>query len=356
MSAESLRDRVVERTERDAAMDDLRTALRHAQEALDKEKRRTDELVTAIYRASHDAALALEMPPVPEPEFRQGDGKPEVAIAPMGDWQLGKITPSYNSEVCERRIEEYGDKVIRLTNIQRKDHPVRDLRVWLLGDMVEGEMIFPGQAHLIDSSVFHQAMRTGPRILGNFLRRMAGYFETVAVTAVIGNHGRNGRKGEFNLNTNWDRVLYVHTAGILEGRKGLDRLSWVIPEAERESSWYAVDRIGQYGSLLFHGYNLKGHAGFPWYGLGKKVGGWAMGAIPEFEMAKDRQLDVDFGHWHQPVKVPLNNVMARCNGSTESHNSFAQEQLAAVGYPSQGLRYVRPDKGMVTAEYTVWLQ
>jgi hypothetical protein len=31
------------------------------------------------------------------------------------------------------------------------------------------------------------------------------------------------------------------------------------------------------------------------------------------------------------------------------------EQLAAVGRPSQGLRFVHPDKGIVTAEYTVYL-
>ena len=136
----------------------------------------------------------------------------------------------------------------------------------------------------------------------------------------------------------------------------MEGLSWVIPEGKGESSWFAVDRIGSYSSLLFHGYNLKGNGGMPWYGLQKKVGGWALGAVEEFGASlasKEGTTDVDFGHWHQPTRVTLNRVTARCNGSTESHNTFAQEQLAAVGVPTQGLRFVDPARGRVTAEYTV---
>jgi hypothetical protein len=43
------------------------------------------------------------------------------------------------------------------------------------------------------------------------------------------------------------------------------------------------------------------------------------------------------------------------SGSPESHNEYARVFVAAVGRPSQRLHFVDPDKGRVTAEYTVWL-
>lgn len=267
-------------------------------------------------------------------------------MAVLSDWQLGKRTPSYDSNVCADRIRVFGEKVIRLTDIQRKDHPVKHLRVHVLGDLVEGEMIFPGQAHLIDASLYQQVVESGPTILVSFLRQMLAHFETVHVSAVIGNHGRIGRKGDFNPQTNADRMLYRITQRILEGEK---RLTWDIPSIPNERAWYAISRIGNYSALLIHGDQFRGTAGIPWYGLMKKAGGWALGAIPE-----DFQ-DVDFGHFHQPTRVTLNDVTARCSGSPESHNDFAAEQLAAVGRPSQSLRFVHPERGIVTAEYTVWL-
>lgn len=345
--------RTVDEAEKEVA--ELAAALDRANRSLERERKRKADVIAAVERAASDAALAQRLDPTPRPRRDRRRGKnAEVAVLVLSDWQLGKVTPSYDSDVCEERIDRLVDKVIDLVAIQRADHPVKELRVWCLGDMVEGEVIFPGQAYQVDSSTYAQMFRGG-RILADLLRRLAPEFERIHTVGVIGNHGRAGRRGDTDLETNWDRVMYRHVAEVLTGRRGLDHLSFSVPEGKGESNWYHVDNIGRYGSLLFHGYNLKGHAGFPWYGLGKKVGGWALGAIPEFTMATERHLDVDFGHWHQPVRVPLNDVMARCNGSTESHNTFAQEQLAAVGRPSQGLRFVHPDKGMVTAEYTVWL-
>lgn len=327
---------------------ELRRANIRLQQQLAKEREKNQNLVEAVYDAAFSAASALVMDPVEEPVISSGDGSPEVAVAVLGDWQLGKWTPTYNSEVCEARIDLYGDKVIELVNIQRKDHAVDEVHVFILGDIIEGELIFPGQEFLIDSGLFRQIVTNGPRILGNFLRKMLANFKKVHVTAVIGNHGAIGGRARKNMDpeTNGDRMLYSITQQLLADEK---RLTWDIPMGQRQRNWYAVANIGAYSSLLLHGDQFRGHSGIPWYGLQKKVGGWALGAIEE------TYKDVDFGHYHQPTRVTLNKVTARCVGSPESHNDYAIEQLAAVGTPSQGLRFVHPGKGIVTAEYTVWL-
>lgn len=333
----------------EAALGDgeLRAANRSLLRQLAKANAQKEELVAAVFEAASDAASAIDLPAVPPPIRDTRRGGEEVAVAVLSDWQLGKATPSYNSDVCAERIGVFAEKVIRLTEIQRKDHPVKHLRVHALGDLVEGEMIFPGQAHLIDASLYEQVVESGPTILAGFLRQMLAHFDTVHVSAVIGNHGRIGRKGDFNPQTNADRMLYRITQRILEGEK---RLTWDIPSIPNERAWYAISRIGEYRCLLIHGDQFRGTAGIPWYGINKKAGGWAMGAIAE------RYDDIDFGHFHQPTRVTLNSVTARCSGSPESHNDFAAEQLAAVGKPSQSLRFVHPERGIVTAEYTVWLE
>ena len=324
----------------------LREANRNLLRQLEKAKASREELVDAVYRAAKDAASGLVIPPVPIPPKDRRKGRPEVAVAMLSDWQLGKRTPTYSSEVCEQRVQRYAEKVGTLTAIQQSHHPVRRLHVWLLGDLVEGELIVPGQAHRIDASLYRQVAVDGPRILGDFLRRMLGVFESVHVTAVIGNHGALGGpvRREMHPESNADTMLYRITQQVVAD----PRLTWDIADPAGERGWYAIDTIGNYRSLLFHGDQIRGgFAGMPWYGFYKKVLGWRQ-VIGAFD-------DAACGHWHQAAAFPLNEVIVRVNGSTESDNTYAVENLAASGRPCQWLYFVDPEKGRVTAEYRVWV-
>ena len=319
----------------------------HAKNLKDLEKLKTnkEDLVTAVFEAAKDGIAGLDFPPIPTPSKDARKKDEEIAVAVLADWQLAKVTPSYNSDMCEQRIEEYADKVIKLTNIQRADHPVRKLHIWALGDIVEGELIFPGQGHLIDSSLYRQVTIDGPRILGNFLRRMLSEFESVHFVGVIGNHGALGGRArrDYDPETNADRMLYRIIQQIFASEP---RITWDIPDGPHERNWYAVDKIGDYSTLLFHGDQIRSFGSQ--YGFMKKILGWKSGAI-----------DVDFddafmGHYHQPTKMTLNTVTLRVSGSPESYNTYAQESLAAVGFPSQHLQFVHPENG-VTVESTIWL-
>jgi hypothetical protein len=227
----------LESREQDA---DLRTTNLRLLRQLDKAKASKEELVDAVYRAATDAARSLVIPPVTRPERDRRRGKAEVAVAMLSDWQLGKKTPTYSSEICEQRIAAYAAKVASLADIQRADHPVRELRVWLLGDLVEGELIFPGQSHRIDASLYRQVAVDGPRILAGFLRSMLGAFERVHVTAVIGNHGAIGGpvRREMHPETNADTMLYRIVSQIVVD----PRLTWDIADPAGERGWYAIDR------------------------------------------------------------------------------------------------------------------
>ncbi len=334
--------------EQENVLSGLRASNDRLSKQLSKAKVSKQELADAVYRAARDSISGLSVKPVdpPKPDTRKRDD--ETAVAILSDWQLAKLTASYSSKICEKRIEQYADKVCKLVEIQRADHPVKSLRVYLLGDLLEGEMIFPGQSHLIDGSLYRQVMVDGPRILSAFLRRMLTQFESVHVAGVIGNHGAVGGRArrEYHPETNADAMMYEVTRLILDGEA---RLTWAPNMIERQRRWYAVDYIGQKGFLLFHGDQVKGgFAGFPWYGFAKKIQGWAMGAIPErFDYALS-------GHFHTPVRMLIGRIILWGSGSTESDNQFAAEMLAAQGTPSQWLLFCHPEKG-VSAEYQVHL-
>jgi hypothetical protein len=325
---------------------ELKLAYTKLVQEFEKLKTKKDDLASSVYRAVTDQAENYVVPPTKAPKADKRTKGEEVAVAVLSDWQLAKVTPSYDSITCEERVALYADKVIALTDIQRADHPVKDLEVWILGDIVEGELIFPGQSFLVDGGLYRQVTVDGPRIMTAFFRKMLENFRSVKVTAVIGNHGAIGGRGrkDHDPETNADRMLYRIMDLVFSDE---DRITFDIPDGRGEGRWYAIPEIGNYSCLLCHGDQFRSFGSF--YQFQKKIFGWRVGAINQhFD-------DVFIGHWHQPTRMTFNTVTCRVSGSTESTNEYAVETLGAIGRPSQPLMFVNPEKGMVTAEYTVWL-
>jgi hypothetical protein len=339
-------------SKRESELDELRQTNQRLNANLLKEKDRTRVLAEAVYRAAHDAAVGLTLPRVPKPFLPKRNSTPEVALAILSDTQLAKRTQDYNSDVCAERVDRYARKVCGLTAIQRQDHPIEHARVYLLGDMIEGELIFPHQPYQIDSSLYAQVTVRGPAIFTDFLQQMLANFKTVHVVGVIGNHGRIGGPARLhNPTTNADRMLYRIIADRFTKNP---RITFTIPDRECEVDWYVVDypvKAKNLGVLLFHGYQVRGggFGGFPFYGVAKRIWGWHAGAVPEpFKYAI-------FGHYHQVTKMTLGKLQVWCNGTTESSNTWAQEELSSMGDPSQLLLYMHPRRG-ITAEYEVDLR
>lgn len=333
----------------DFKAEEVITELRRANQSLlrqlTKAKVRNEELVAAAYRAAKEAAESLIMPPIPKaPRMATKPGSREIAVAMFADWQLGKTTPSYDSEACEQRVETCIDKIVNLTNIQRAEHPVREARVYALGDMVEGEMIFPGQAHLIDASMFQQVMVDGPRIFGNALRRIASHFDITHVECCTGNHGAVGGKSrrEYHPESNCDSMLYEFTRRLTAEDK---RLTWGPTYTKGERHWYRLDRLGPAATFfLFHGNQIKGgFAGFPWYAFHKQVLRWRS-IVGPFNYSAS-------GHFHTALTFPIGDIEHYACGSTESDNTYAAEWLASQSRPTQWLLFVEPQRIGVTAEY-----
>jgi len=308
-----------------------------------------DEVVRAVIESVKTAAMALEIPSVPSPAIAKsrGNHREEQAIICVGDLQLAKVTPTYNTSVCERRMQTYAEAIRSIISIQRADHPVKVARVYMLGDIIEGELIFPHQPYQIDASLFTQLMVDGPRILINFLRTLLTFVDRVHCVCIPGNHGNIGGRGwkAYSPATNADRILYAHIQAALANEP---RISWAIPYQEHEAAWYAVDYPWapdtRGGNLLFHGHQIPNASSASVATVARRIWGWSSGGVPEpFD-------NVFYGHWHTPKYSQANRIKIICNGSTESTNTYAQERLSAIGQPVQFLGFTHPRRG-ITAHY-----
>lgn len=328
-----------------STIDFLRSENKKLARQVDRYKNIKEEASHLVYQAAFDAFSNFDLPKISKPVLTKKRATPETAVAVFADWQLGKVTSTYNSDVLARRIEQYTEKMIEIVNIQRAHHNVDNLHVWLLGDIVEGEEIFPGQSHLLDAGLYRQVGIYGPEILTKFITTALENFEHIHITGVIGNHGAVGGRArkQHDPETNMDRLLYKIVQLIF---KDEPRVTFNIPDGRGERSFYAVDTIGSYSSLLIHGDQMPSPTAFHAYY--KKIMGWKDGAIPEnFE-------DVFMGHYHQQVKVTIGSGLLRISGSPESNNTYAQEYFSSMSRPCQHLMFVHPDNG-VTSEYSIWL-
>ncbi len=334
---------------------DLRATIRRLQGRLSKADATKAEMVAAVYQAARDAASGMVIPAIPS-HSRDAKGAtvqskrqdPEVAIAMLADWQLGKRTPSYDSEVCKERVRRYAAKVVRLIELQRAHHPVDAARVYLLGDLLEGEEIFPGQSHRITASLYTQLFDCAQPI-AEVVRTIAASVDKVRVVGVIGNHGSMGgpARRSYHPESNFDAMSYNIARMLVKGSDGSlePRIEWPETFVAGERAWYATDDVLGNRWFLFHGDQVKGASfGIPWYGFGKKLLGWATSVEP-FRFAAS-------GHWHQAVRWQVNDITHWGSGSTESGNTYAQEYLASGGQePSQWLVFM--NESGPTAEYQV---
>lgn len=116
-----------------------------------------------------------------------------------------------------------------------------------------------------------------------------------------------------------------------------DRLTF-----KHADDWYVVDRIFDWGNLQLHGDQIRGgFAGFPWYGTAKKAWGWIDSIAEPWDY-------LWFGHFHTYASAVLNHRIFLANGTTESSNVYAQEQLAASGFPCQRLSFFDAKHGLIS--------
>ena len=331
---------------------ELTKALNNSQRDYAKLKKSREDFTQAVVKSAHDAMLSMgAVPPILVPKKDTRTKRAEVALLHSTDWQLGKQTLTYNTQECERLVKQSVDKVIKIANIQRADHPIKECVVMFGGDIVENSTIFPSQVYEIDSDVMVQ-FTAASRIMIDIVRTLLANFDKVKVVCEPGNHGRIGKIGELPKDVNWDKLVYMFAGQALAGEK---RLTWQMSKEDIQRV-----EIGNYKALLIHGDEIR-------WGTASTIvrfaDRWKSGAYKFFDEVDKITKGFDFrdlyiGHFHQHQSWNMANGEGSVfmSAAVESGNRYARDLLASNGEPSQRLHFIDPEKGRVTSEYRLWLE
>lgn len=313
------------------------------------------ELVLSQIRSVYpDNSIVVPIPPRPN---NSGDKRVEIPVLCLGDWHVGYNYThgpyAYNFEIASNRVTAAVDKFISTTEDRRNSAQIDELRLYLIGDMVEGESMRQGHSHEIEMPVVEQAMRYAPTMLASAIAKLMANFDRIKIVGVPGNHGRNGPyKSDAHVATNWDNVCYETTRLIVEGNAAkaeysVCELEWDLPlqrfSQERGDIWYTIDYVFDWCNCITHGENVSGKSwgGIPFYGVERMMSRYA-------DILADPLDFLYIGHIHVDANIPSNYREVFVNGAVESSSTFVRKELVSGSPPSQSAVFYSEDYGPIS--------
>jgi len=325
----------------------LKSELSRLHRLLSKARAGESLIVEEVHSILDDDFFDIEIPA--RPRASRSKRGIEEAFLHISDVQIGKRTSSYSTQVASERLMMLAEKAVEIADTRRHSAKIESLHICLGGDLVEGETIFGGQQWSVDGDLWAQAIKLGPEMLARAILYLTGHFRHIHISSVPGNHGRSGSKySGVSKKTNFDSITSEITRLIVDAamaeKKRDGQITWDLDHG----TFWTIHNLCGWGVLCVHGDQIRGgFAGFPYYGVGKRAWGW-IDAIP------DPWTYLAFGHFHTFAAGTLNKRYYLANGTVESDNEYAQEQLAATGDPCQRLAFFNRKNGMIS-DHQIWL-
>lgn len=252
---------------------------------------------------------------------------PEVVTIVISDVQLGSRShqdyirgiSKYSKTIFEQRLERFTKAVGKILVDRSKVAAIREVRVLILGDIIDGEGIFKGQPYELDQSVVDQVLG-GFQALASAISAWSSIIPRIKVHAIPGNHGAVGYHA--SPRDNWEFILYKMMELQLQDHK---TVSFDI----HRSPFHIVDIEG-WRFFLTHGDEIKGRN--PTNAAIKHDGDWRGALHSAGEKGFDYYI---FGHHHRHTQIEVNGGEILINGCWPGGSSFSVGKLGLVSRPSQ---------------------
>jgi hypothetical protein len=280
--------------------------------------------------------IPVETKPLHIPEYRSEKGA-AVAVALLSDVHCEeRVTPEdvpgtynlYDPEVCKKRIAQYAQRVILLTQAQRHLTNIDTLVLGILGDIMNGYLHDDNKESNWLAPV--EAVLLALELLVGVINYLLEYgeFKKIVLVCTPGNHGRLTMKPRANtaIETNLEWMLYQ----LLQQRMGNDhRLEWHIA-----SGAHVYLNINGKICRFHHGDDIKFQGG---------IGGLSIPLLKAISQWNHvMKADYDFvGHWHQCRDYGYGVV----NGSVVGFNAFALKSKCPFEHPKQAYILIDSKRG-----------
>lgn len=301
---------------------------------LKKERIKTQQVVDACT----SAILKHNIKPIKRPPASSKKSKHNLdAHLLRTDAQAGeRVNPretsglgDYNFNVYKDRVRRLRDKVLLFREQDKTSLGLDKLVIPWLGDHVEGETVYPGQAYHIDKILVDQVFESAFFEINEFILPLAAEFPRLEIFTVYGNHGRAGRKGDNHFRTNWDYVFYMMLKTVLH---------FAAPHVKVFVS-DSPTMLVEHGNFLFcykHGDDVRGWMGLPYYGLDRMAR----------RTSKMFNKSVDYycvGHFHRPASLDDHILVG---GTLAGGSDLSINKLGLTSVPSQKLFYFHRRHGV----------
>ena len=242
----------------------------------------------------------------------------------------------YSVEIAERRIENVGRRALGLLDTQRKLSNIRDLVVWLGGDIITGHI----HEDLVETSAMSpiEACRWAKNQIVGLFDYWLEHADVKSLTVLtsFGNHGRTTKKPRTATAAkhSYEWWMYWNIADIYEAR-GDKRVQFKIEKNQHNCMDIQGTRVRfQHGDLMSY-FGGVGGISIP---VNKAIAGWNKAWLADYDI---------FGHWHQFIRTGL----WTCCNCMIGYNAYAQRIKADYSEPSQTMfTFDRDRRGPVAVE------
>lgn len=243
----------------------------------------------------------------------------EAAVAVFSCWHIGEVVKpeqvnnlnKYDFETFVKRLQYLTDKIIKFTTVNMGYHSFDEIHLIFTGDMVSG-IIHDELIETNDLTITEQAV-LGAYVTAQAISEIAQNFPNVIATCVVGNHGRI-TKAKYAKNkqvTNWDYVFY-HMLKLYLSKH--ENVTFLIPESHA-----AVLNIKGHNFVIFHGDQIKGWGGIPFYGLNRISYRYLQIGVAKEEFYKY----FISSHYHTKISLQFAHGEQILNGSMKGTDEYS---------------------------------
>ena len=261
----------------------------------------------------------------------------ETEVMVLSDLHFGKLVElegevKFDKRIAEERFKSITASMLHLNASYMSNHKMDELVILLLGDIVDGEIIYEGQVYNQDMSLLDQVSLAARLIKKELIDPVSQLFNRVRIVSVPGNHGEIRNQAGVHMmhpRTNFDTVVALM---LQMGCQDLKNVEFEIATTNLHTTM-----IRGWKFLLAHNLPSATSSGFR-----KKYGGY-------FERFR---FDVSVhGHWHTPEWTYFNTKPIVQNGSLPGTDDYAVE-LAFNTVPLQ-VMFTVSDKRPVALRWEV---
>lgn len=343
MDRAALEDRIARERE-----DAVRKAqVRELRALLSAERIRADMLRTI---ADHAPLLT---PPTLTP-YQGAQGRPHHTwVLVLSDLQHGQKTTleasghvfEQSSAVSREQFRLLWERLDALARIASQSIEITELVILDLGDLHEGDSMRVSQAMKVDAPVTVQCVEVTD-LLSELVNNALARFPKVKYRKVGGNHDRvSSKPGTAGLG----ELSMVDTFAWLGGEFLRRLFSRAIEDGRLDfvnhESWFGASIIAGQRFVYEHGASFRASTG--------SYGGLSYYSIANAAAGYGRMLDgadvVVFGHFHQPMQLPMRGGWGWqfVNGAFPPSTEFVQSNFKGFGRPCQLLLDFHQDHGWV---------